>query len=108
MAALFDQILLQPDVVIERSRNARRLAEERLNWATTIDPIDLFCRMPTKRRAAQASGTQSTPTTAATAATMPRKSIRTLLGEATFHFRRGGIRGFVYEFLGFLQRKIQP
>lgn len=108
MAALFDQILLHPEILRERSQNARRLADERLNWATTVEPIDRFCRMPYKRRATPAPAAQAAQPGAPVAVAMPRKGLRALFGEAAFHFRRGGIRGFIYEFLGFLQRKVQP
>lgn len=39
----------QPDRVREYSRNAQRLVRERLTWDHTIEPLDAFCRKPTRR-----------------------------------------------------------
>jgi hypothetical protein len=43
-------ILRDPEEVRRRSRNAQRLARERLNWDRTIEPLDAFCRHPERAR----------------------------------------------------------
>ena len=44
----FRSILHDPDEVRRRGQNAQRLARERLNWERAIDPLDAFCREPTR------------------------------------------------------------
>lgn len=112
MTAVFDEILRNPQILVERGKNARRLAEESFNWAKTIEPIDQFCRKPYKRTRAHSvslpkpgTGAQGTAHGAGPAG-LPRKGLRTLAGEAVYHLRRGGVRGFLYESLGFLQRRL--
>ncbi|MEX1019992.1 MAG: glycosyltransferase [Litorilinea sp.] len=108
MTQTFDEILKNPEILTARGQNARRLAEQSFNWANTTEPIDQFCRKPYKRvRTAQTSALPAKPSAHAPAPTgLPRKGVRTLAGEAMYHFRRGGVRGFLYESLGFLQRRL--
>jgi GT2 family glycosyltransferase len=49
LEAIIDTVLDQPDEVARRSRNALRLARERLNWEDTIAPLDDFIRRPRLR-----------------------------------------------------------
>ena len=44
-----EEVLDAPEAVAERSRNARRLIRERLNWEVAIEPLDRFCRDPRRR-----------------------------------------------------------
>lgn len=104
MVDLFDRILADPGLLQARAANARRLAEERLNWSINMEPIVQFCRQPYKRTPAAMS--QTTSPNGVQATSLPQKGLRLLVGEALFHFRRGGVRTLVYETLGFLQRQI--
>lgn len=106
MATVFDEILQNPEILIERGQNARRLAEESFNWSKTIEPIDQFCRKPHKRTPVPQTAPLKPGTGLGAAGGLPRKGVRALAGEALFHFRRGGVRGFLYESLGFLQRRL--
>ncbi len=45
-----EQVLTDPAESARRSRNAQRLARERLTWDQTIGPLDRFCRDPVFRR----------------------------------------------------------
>jgi glycosyltransferase involved in cell wall biosynthesis len=47
--AAVTEVFEQPDRVREYSRNAQRLVRERFTWDRTIDPLDAFCRNPTRR-----------------------------------------------------------
>lgn len=50
IAALVDTVLADPAEIERRSRNARRLARERLTWDRTLATLDAFCQQPRKRR----------------------------------------------------------
>jgi len=47
--AAIDEAFERPDLVREYSRNAQHLVRERLTWDRTIEPLDAFCRAPTRR-----------------------------------------------------------
>jgi glycosyltransferase involved in cell wall biosynthesis len=47
--AIFDEILRNPDCLVERSRGAQKLVRERLTWDRTIAPLDAFVRHPRMR-----------------------------------------------------------
>ena len=51
IAKVISGIFDDPTQVEERSRNAQRLARERLNWERSIAPVDRFVRRPSMRRA---------------------------------------------------------
>lgn len=76
-----------------------------------IATLDRLCRLPTKRRryAPPASGDNALGTPNANSlqsANAPRrKTLRQLLAEALFHYRRGGIRVMSIETLGFIRRR---
>jgi glycosyltransferase involved in cell wall biosynthesis len=96
MAEVFDQILLHPAELPERSRHARSLAEERLNWASTIGPLDHFCRTPHLRpRPASAPPI-----------VIPHCGLLRLFDEAARHYRRGGPRTLADETWQFIQRQV--
>ena len=50
---VLDEMLDDPAMLEVRSRNAQRLARERLTWDRTIAPLDAFCRQPRKREKGQ-------------------------------------------------------
>ncbi len=50
---VLDDMLDDPAMIETRSRNAQRLARERLTWDRTIAPLDAFCRQPRKREKGQ-------------------------------------------------------
>ncbi|GAA6618190.1 glycosyltransferase [Scytonema sp. NUACC26] len=50
IAAVINEIFDHPEIVEEKSKNAQRLAREKLNWEKTIDSIDEFIRHPSIRR----------------------------------------------------------
>lgn len=105
MVTVFDEILLHPNILTERSRRARQIAEERLNWSESIEPLDQFIRMPYKRRVPVQTQTPVAPEPAPTS--VPRaKGVRQLAGEALFHYRRGGVKTMSVETIGFLRRQL--
>ena len=50
---VLNDMLDDPAMLETRSRNAQRLARERLTWDRTIAPLDAFCRQPRKREKGQ-------------------------------------------------------
>lgn len=50
VAAAVETALDRPDLLAAYSRNAQRLARERLAWDRTIGPLAAFCAAPTRRR----------------------------------------------------------
>jgi hypothetical protein len=96
MAAVFDEILLHPAGLVARAHCARRLAEERLNWALTIEPLDRFCRNPYHRP--RSSSAPQLPGA--------HCGLRRLFDEAARHYRRGGPRVLADETWQFVQRQL--
>ncbi|MEX1019991.1 MAG: glycosyltransferase family 2 protein [Litorilinea sp.] len=82
--------------------------------ADAIAPLDAFCRMPYKRSPAQvespaggrAGSAQARVGESVTAQRAPGKGLGQLAREAYAHYRQGGVRGLLYELLGFLQRRL--
>jgi hypothetical protein len=118
MADLFDRLLTQPEVLVQPARQARRLAQERLNWETAVAPLDRFIRMPFKRDHSLAvplmpelvgdtSVTQVPAVPPAQPAAVARKGLAQLIKEARRHYQRGGLRILSIETLAFLQRQIE-
>jgi GT2 family glycosyltransferase len=100
---VLETILADPSILGVKSANAQRLVRERLTWDKTIDPLEAFVRHPTMRPQPYA---QQQPT-ASPPARPSRKSLRMLLSEAAFHYRRGGLRTLAVETAGFVRRRLQ-
>ncbi|MBW4630635.1 MAG: glycosyltransferase [Iphinoe sp. HA4291-MV1] len=49
IASVINEIFDHPEIVLQKSKNAQRLAQEKLNWEKTIDAIDQFVRHPSMR-----------------------------------------------------------
>jgi len=90
--AAIAEVFEQPDRVREYSRNAQRLVRERLTWDRTIEPLDVFCRAPTRR--SRPAGT-APPTNA----TRPAF----LIGKAWWTLRRKGPAALVRETHAYLR-----
>jgi glycosyltransferase involved in cell wall biosynthesis len=105
-----EQVLDEPDEIVRRGQNAQRLVRERLTWDRTIEPLDAFCRSPWQREPldlplpapGQAQGLHLHPSVSAA----PGKGWRSLLREARYHYRHGGLRRLAYYALGFVQKRL--
>ena len=71
---------------------------------TACDALDHFCRHANKRLAVAVA--PEPPPAGTPPPPPPSKGLRQLLGEAAFHYRRGGACTLTVETLGYLQRKI--
>jgi glycosyltransferase involved in cell wall biosynthesis len=100
LRAVIDSILTDPSILQAKSANAQRLVRERLTWDATVEVLDAFIRHPTMRPRPLAwqPGTGAPPM---------RKSFRMLVGEAIFHYRRGGLRTLASETAGFVGRLVR-
>jgi glycosyltransferase involved in cell wall biosynthesis len=87
------EIFENPDLVAQRSKNARRLVRQELTWDKTIDPLNHFVRHPTRRHH-DAPGEP-----------LIVQNAKYLLEEAWFHYRRNGIAGLWKEGWSFLRRQ---
>ena len=94
---IIEDILANPAAVAERSRNAQRLARERLNWSSTVAPLDSFIRHPRMRESAHMI--RQAPARVIT------RNMRYLLREAWLHYRRSGPLGLWREGTAFLKRQ---
>jgi glycosyltransferase involved in cell wall biosynthesis len=103
LRAVIETILTEPSILRVKSTNAQRLVRERLTWDKTIAPLDSFIRHPTIRSKPYVQPTvfASTPVGASS------KSLRMLLNEAAFHYRRGGLRTLIIETIGFIKRRVR-
>ncbi len=93
IAAVIEEIIDNPAAVAERSQNAQRLVREALAWDKTITPIDEFIRRPTVRPHSRS------------AEPMAVSTLKYYAGEAWFHYKRAGLRGFLKESMTFLKRQ---
>jgi glycosyltransferase involved in cell wall biosynthesis len=93
IAQALAEIFENPDLVAQRSDNARRLVREELTWDKTIDPLHAFICRPTRRH-------HNRPTEP-----LFVQNARYLMGEAWFHYKRNGIAGLWKEVWSFLRRQ---
>jgi GT2 family glycosyltransferase len=98
IAAVFEQIIQDPEEVQTRSRNAQRLVRERLTWDRTIEPLDAFVRRP-RMRQRQKQHVSVLPMGART----PRELLRTALRI----FRQQGGRAVWRKGYGFLRHRLR-
>jgi GT2 family glycosyltransferase/glycosyltransferase involved in cell wall biosynthesis len=96
---VIEEICDNPADVIERGRNAQRLAHERLNWSNTIAPLDYFIRHPRMRWRPQ----QTRPVPPQIIA----RNMHYLLREAKLHYKRSGPLGLWKEGTAFLKRQVR-
>lgn len=96
-----EEVLNCPEEVQRRGGNAQRLVREQLTWDRTIEPLDAFCRAPTRRDPLQLAWL-----TQAVNAPTERKNLRRLLYEASYHYRHGGLRTLAYYTLGFFVKQL--
>jgi glycosyltransferase involved in cell wall biosynthesis len=80
---VLEEILDAPETLVERSQNAQRLVRERLNWETTIEPLDAFCRQPVKRQ-------KQTPVTAFTRPSFSSQ-LNYFAKKLSFHLQHEGL-----------------
>jgi glycosyltransferase involved in cell wall biosynthesis len=96
ITATLDEIFKHPEQLAERAQNAQRLVRKQLTWDKTIGPLDAFVRHPQRR---PHDVTREQP-----AAKKRNMGIQHLVGEAWFHYRRGGAATLWKETRAFLRR----
>ena len=90
--AVLKDIFEHPEQIRERSRNAQRLVQERLNWDLTIDPLCRFVCCADLRKSARRS---------------PYKGLRYLWNRAGLHYRRGGLKTVMNEAEPYLRWRLK-
>ena len=109
----------EPDLIMRKASNARRLVTERLTWSTAIEPLVAFCAEPSFRpRATTLAGSSATIEIAALRRAVYDKDVhirnleamlarqspfsRALYywGRAKHYYRRGGPRSIVSQGIG--------
>jgi hypothetical protein len=88
---VLDEVFDQPDLVAERSRNARRLVTERLTWDRTILPLDVIVRHADFRPLADRA---------------KERWLRHLLARTMVRFRHGGLSSVVREVIPYLRWRL--
>jgi GT2 family glycosyltransferase len=101
IAAVINDIFDHPEQVAERSQNAQRLVRELLSWDETIGPLDVAIRHPSVRPGASQARAEASGRAGAGLHTA-----RLLIGEARFHYRRGGIPTLAAESRAFVHRRL--
>jgi glycosyltransferase involved in cell wall biosynthesis len=104
-----EQVLDEPAEIVRRRQNAQQLVRERLTWNRTIEPLDAFCHSPWQREPLPpplVAGQQVHDRTVRGTGAESDKAWRSLLHEAAYHYRHGGLRRLTYYALGFAQKRL--
>jgi len=84
---VLEEIFSSPNLLTERSFNAQHLVREHLTWDRTIEPLDAFCRNPSKRQ-------KKAPLTRTNHHSFVKQL--TLLGQkVAFHLETSGLKGVI-------------